>query len=65
MSKLSLNVADLAITSFEPATTASAVAGGTIQSGGEDTLDQVCFCMTWVKEDCFGPTAGCSTSDAA
>ncbi|HET6228674.1 MAG TPA: hypothetical protein VFE05_01270 [Longimicrobiaceae bacterium] len=74
MSKLKLNTADLAVTSFQPAPgTAQAAAAGSIDSIAvaltpilyADTVDQICFCMTWVAEDCFGPTAGCSTDNTA
>jgi hypothetical protein len=71
-----LNPTELTVDTFEmvaparpaaPNASLDAVAIATISVAtiftNAQTNDQICFCMTWVAEDCFGPTAGCSTSD--
>lgn len=76
MSKHRLNLGDLAVASFEPlapsanASLTIAVATATVievTRAQYDTLEQICWCMTWVAEDCFGPTAGseCSTGEGS
>jgi hypothetical protein len=77
MARMKLNPMDLTVDTFqtaagaprtpaaapnESAAVGTAIAVATIYLAA-DTVDQICFCMTWVAEDCFGPTAGCSTSD--
>ncbi|MDB4951599.1 MAG: hypothetical protein JWM27_4248 [Gemmatimonadetes bacterium] len=74
MPRIKLDPDDLFVDSFDltPGGHASTVAGAdslvatvavlTVFTNAE-TNDQICFCMTWVAEDCIGPTAGCSTSD--
>jgi hypothetical protein len=78
MARMRLNPTELTVDTFEMAAPArptapnaslDAVAIATISVAtiftNAQTNDQICFCMTWVAEDCFGPTAGCSTSDGA
>jgi hypothetical protein len=55
MQKLPLDTDTLAVTTFDPAP-AQAIAA---PSG--DTNDEICYCLSLLAEDCFGPTAGCST----
>ena len=59
--KIKLDPADLSVSAFEtgaPATQRNLQAA--MQS--DDTLGEVCYCNSWLAEDCFGPTAGCSNS---
>jgi len=55
MAKHTLDVAALAVTTFEPASAARAAALGA------DTTDEICYCFSLLAEDCFGPSAGCSS----
>ncbi|HET7234015.1 MAG TPA: hypothetical protein VFJ16_28645 [Longimicrobium sp.] len=55
MQKLPLDLASLTVATFEPVTAPSRAA----VSG--DTTDEVCYCFSLLAEDCFGPTAGCSS----
>ena len=63
---------DLSVASFEPApammgsTTAITVATivETVRTA-QETVEQICACMTWVAEDCFGPTFGTECSSDA
>ena len=55
MQKLPLDLASLTVASFEPVTTPAAAAAAS------DTSDEVCYCFSLLAEDCFGPTAGCSS----
>ena len=54
MQKLPLDLAALTVASFEPVPTTAAVVRG-------DTNDEWCYCYSLLAEDCFGPTAGCSS----
>lgn len=56
-----LDLASLEVATFEP--TPSVPTGAALAS--VETNDEICWCMTWVPEDCFGPTAGCSTGTQA
>ncbi|HET7461468.1 MAG TPA: hypothetical protein VFJ82_09465 [Longimicrobium sp.] len=55
MRKLSLDPNDVSVATFEPtpAQRAAALSG--------DTSDEICYCLSLLAEDCFGPSAGCST----
>ena len=55
MQKLPLDAGEIAVTTFEP--TPSKVTAARL---GGDTTDEICYCMSELAEDCFGPTAGCS-----
>ena len=79
MARMKLNPMDLIIDTFETGTpgarpltapnasieAAEAATSGVTIFTNAQTNDQICFCMTWVAEDCIGPTAGCSTSDGS
>lgn len=56
MHKLPLDPGALAVDSFE-ATSAPAAA----RLASVETNDEECYCLSIMPEDCFGPTAGCST----
>lgn len=55
MAKHALDLADLAVTSFEPTPAERAA------TLGADTTDEICYCFSLLAEDCFGPSAGCSS----
>lgn len=55
MQKLSLDPDAIAVTTFSPTPQQRAAALG------GDTSDEVCYCLSLLAEDCFGPSAGCST----
>lgn len=57
MQKLPLDPANLAVTTFDPAPTQARVT----MPASVETNDEVCYCQSIMPEDCFGPTAGCST----
>jgi len=54
MQKLSLDPGELTVSSFEATPQARAAALG------GNTNDEVCYCLSLLAEDCFGPSAGCS-----
>jgi hypothetical protein len=54
MQKLPLDLGALTVASFEPV---PAPATNT----HADTNDEVCYCYSLLAEDCFGPSAGCSS----
>jgi hypothetical protein len=55
MAKHALDPAALTVTTFEPTAADRAAALGA------DTSDEVCYCFSLLAEDCFGPSAGCSS----
>jgi hypothetical protein len=57
MQKLPLDPATLSVDSFE-ATTAQVETAARVSV---ETNDEICYCESRMPEDCFGPTAGCST----
>ena len=57
MHKLPLDPDELAVSTFEPAPARLAAA----RVASVETNDEVCYCLSIMPEDCFGPTAGCST----
>jgi hypothetical protein len=74
MSRMRLNPADLTVDTFDTAARQPFAAPNVGIDAAEvgttatiftnpQTNEQICFCMTWVAEDCIGPTAGCSTGD--
>jgi hypothetical protein len=67
MPRIRLDPNDLSVDTFDLAPAGQAAAGTSVSVitifTNAETNDQICFCMTWVAEDCIGPTAGCSTSD--
>jgi hypothetical protein len=79
MTRIKLNPMDLTVDTFEtgmpgarPLTAPHAGVEAAAPTPGASTIftnpqtnEQICFCMTWVAEDCIGPTAGCSTSDGS
>jgi hypothetical protein len=65
MSTIRLDIADLTVFTFD--TTAFARNAAPLASdsdsdlgSGYDTTDHICMAMTWLAEDCFGATAGCT-----
>jgi len=60
MRKLPLEMDALAVTTFDPAPARAQAVAAAGTSGG-DTSDEICYCLSLLAEDCFGPTAGCST----
>lgn len=71
MHRFRLDPASLSVASFEPVAAPGVGPSGTIVVAtvtvietirtAAETNEEICWCMTWVPEDCFGPTAGCST----
>ena len=59
MHKLALDPDTVAVTTFEPTPQQRAAALG------GDTSDEICYCLSLLAEDCFGPSAGCSIDSTA
>jgi hypothetical protein len=66
--KSRLQPSDLVVTSFETASVRPfaqpAEPDLAMAALAADTIDEWCYCNSLLAEDCFGPTAGCSNSDA-
>ena len=59
MRKLPLDPAAVTVTTFDPTPAERAAALGA------DTSDEICYCLSLLAEDCFGPSAGCSVDTTA
>ena len=65
MSRLTLDLDQLAVTTFEPSVAYDSSSTNESLSCDCNTLDYGCMALSLLAEDCIGPSAGCTIGTEA